>query len=50
MLPTKNNEIDFTYMELLISAVKKLVIKDVALYADNKINATKKSVKQKLKI
>lgn len=41
-LPTKNNEIDFTYMELLISAVKKLVIKDVVLYADNKINATKK--------
>ena len=44
MLPTKNNEIDFTYMELLISAVKKLVIKDVVLYADNKINATKKVI------
>jgi hypothetical protein len=43
-LPTKNNEIDFTYMELLISAVKKLVIKDVVLYADNKINATKKLI------
>ena len=43
-LPTKNNEIDFTYMELLISAVKKLVIKDVVLYADNKINATKKVI------
>ena len=44
MLPTKNNEIDFSYMELLISAVKKLVIKDVVLYADNKIEATKKVV------
>lgn len=44
MLPTKNNEIDFSYMELLISAVKKLVIKDVVLYADNKINATKKVI------
>lgn len=43
-LPTKNNEIDFTYMELLISAVKKLVIKDVVLYTDNKINATKKVI------
>ena len=43
-LPTKNNEIDFTYMERLISAVKKLVIKDVVLYADNKINATKKVI------
>lgn len=43
-LPTKNNKIDFTYMELLISAVKKLVIKDVVLYADNKINATKKVI------
>lgn len=43
-LPTKNNEIDFTYMELLISAVQKLVIKDVVLYADSKIEATKKAV------
>lgn len=43
-LPTQNNEIDFTYMELLISAVKKLVIKDVVLYADSKINATKKVI------
>lgn len=47
MLPTKNNEIDFSYMELLISAVKKLVIKDVVLYADNKISATKHIVENK---
>ena len=46
-LPTKNNEIDFSYMELLISAVKKLVIKDVVLYADSKINATKKVISKK---
>ena len=44
MLPTKNNEIDFSYMELLISAVKKLVIKDVVIYADKKIEATKKVI------
>ena len=40
-LPVKNGEPDFSYMSLLISAVQKLVIKDVVLYADNKINATK---------
>ena len=46
-LPTKDNEIDFTYMELLISAIKKLVIKDVVIYADNKIEATKKVIHRK---
>nr|WP_276320174.1 restriction endonuclease subunit S [Histophilus somni] len=44
MLPTKNNEIDFSYMELLISAVQKLVIKDVVLWKDKKIEATKQVV------
>ncbi|QQF70297.1 hypothetical protein JFL59_08835 [Histophilus somni] len=43
-LPTKNNEIDFSYMELLISAVQKLVIKDVVLWKDKKIEATKQVV------
>lgn len=47
MLPTKNNEIDFSYMELLISAVQKLVIKDVVLYTDQKIDATKKVTMKK---
>lgn len=28
-------------MKVLISAIQKLVIKDVVLYADRKINATK---------
>lgn len=40
-LPTKNGEIDFDFMETLISAIQKLVIKDVVLYADKKIAATK---------
>lgn len=39
-LPIKNNQIDFEYMEILISAIQKLVIKDVVLYADRKIEAT----------
>ncbi len=46
MLPTKDGKIDFSYMELLISAVQKLVIKDVILYADEKIQSTKKIVKE----
>ena len=46
MLPTKDGKIDFSYMELLISAVQKLVIKDVVLYADEKIQSTKKIVKE----
>ncbi|OIQ15023.1 restriction endonuclease subunit S [Pasteurella multocida subsp. multocida] len=40
-LPTKNNTPDYNYMALLISAIQKLVIKDVVLYADRKIAATK---------
>lgn len=32
-------------METLISAIQKLVIKDVVLYADKKIEASKKVVK-----
>lgn len=40
-LPVKDNKIDFETMELLMSAIQKLVIKDVVLYADKKIEATK---------
>lgn len=36
-LPTKKGEPDYDTMETFISAVKKLVIKDVVQYADNKI-------------
>lgn len=43
-LPIKNNEIDFSYMNTLVSAVQKLVIKDVVLWADKKIYATKKVI------
>lgn len=41
LLPSKNNEPDYSSMETFISAIQKLVIKDVVLYADKKINATK---------
>ena len=35
-LPIKNNQPDYTLMQTLISAVQKLVIKDVVLYVENK--------------
>lgn len=43
MLPTKPNSQspDFSYMQTFISAVQKLVIKDVVLYANKKIEITK---------
>lgn len=41
-LPQKNGKIDFALMEVFISAMKKLAIKGVIYYADNKISATKK--------
>ena len=40
-LPAKDGKPDFSTMATLISAVQKLVIKNVALYADRKIEATK---------
>ena len=45
-LPTKNNKPDYATMETFIEAVEKLVIKDVVLYADSKIKATKNVVKK----
>lgn len=41
---TTNGEIDFEFMNNFIKAIKKLVIKDVVLYTDNKIKATKSIV------
>ena len=41
-LPIKNGEIDFEFMNLLISAIQKLVIKDVVAYCETKLAATKK--------
>ncbi|MBQ5333661.1 MAG: restriction endonuclease subunit S, partial [Oscillospiraceae bacterium] len=40
-LPEKDGKIDFAFMETFISAIKKLAIKDVVLYSDQKIAATK---------
>lgn len=45
-LPEKNGKIDFEFMEAFISAIKKLTIKDVVTYADNKISATKTVINQ----
>jgi hypothetical protein len=36
-LPTKNNQLDYKIMNTLISAIQKLVIKDVVLYTDKKL-------------
>lgn len=45
MLPvTSDDSPDYAFMETFISAVQKLVIKDVVLYADKKIAATKQAV------
>lgn len=43
-LPSQNNAPNYDYMALLISAIQKLVIKDVVLYADKKIEATKQAM------
>ncbi|WP_462106743.1 restriction endonuclease subunit S [Campylobacter concisus] len=45
LLPiSENGEIDYEFMENFIKAIEKLVIKDVVLWADKKIEATKKVV------
>jgi len=41
----KNNNPDYSSMEILISAVQKLVIKDIVQYADRKIALHKQVVK-----
>lgn len=45
-IPNKNNQPDYTYMQTLISAVQKLVIKDVVQYADQKIATTQTIIGQ----
>lgn len=40
-LPTQNNQPNYAIMETFISAIQKLVIKEVVLYADRKIAAIK---------
>lgn len=44
ILPTKDGKPDYPAMELLISAIHKLVIKDVVCYAEKKIKATREVV------
>lgn len=41
MLPAKDGKPDYATMETLISAVQKLVIKEVVLYANQKIGNDK---------
>lgn len=40
-LPTKNKKLDYQSMETFITAIQKLIIKDVVQFADRKIEATK---------
>lgn len=40
----KDNEIDFEYIETLILAIQKLVIRDIVLFSDRKIDATKQVI------
>lgn len=47
LISTPDGSPDYEAMETLISAVQKLVIKDVVLYADRKIAAAKKTVGRK---
>ena len=46
-LPIKDGKPNYDVMELLISAVQKLVIKDIVKYSDAKISATKQVIQEK---
>lgn len=46
-LPSKNYQPDYEIMEIFTSAIQKLVIKDVVLYANKKIEAAKSIVNSK---
>ncbi|SJL29800.1 restriction endonuclease subunit S [Porphyromonas gingivalis] len=48
-LPTLKGEIDYALMETLISAIQKMVIKDVVLYADREIEETKQVIEKGIK-
>jgi hypothetical protein len=43
-LPTKDQKPNYKLMQTLISAIQKMVIKEVVLYADRKIEATRRVV------
>ena len=42
-LPTNDHQPNYPIMEIFISAIQKLVIKEVVLYADSKIDETRKA-------
>ena len=44
-LPTHNGEIDYNFMQNLVRTIEKLVIKEVVLYAEKKIQATQEAIK-----
>lgn len=44
-LPTKNDTPDYDFMNTYISAIHKVVIKEVVLYAEKKIQATQEAIK-----
>ena len=44
-LPTQNNQPNYAIMETLISAIQKIVIKDVVVYAGAKVKATRNVIK-----
>ena len=46
-LPVKDCELDLQNVKTLISAIQKLVIKDVVLYADSKIAETKNIIQKR---
>ena len=51
MLPVDDkDDVDYDFMKHLISAVQKLVIKDVVIYSDEKIKATKQVVNNGSKV
>lgn len=44
LLPLKDGQIDFDFMENIISAIQKLMIRDVVVYSNRKIGKTEKAV------
>lgn len=46
-LPTKEEKIDFEFMDIFISALQKLTIKDIVLFTGKKIKATRSIVSRK---
>lgn len=47
-LPSIKNQPNYAIMETFISAIQKLVIKDVVLYADKKLDVTQSILNKKV--